>query len=251
MVWTGNAQYRLAPALETLLAQLRAAYPGQQWLTSPQTGTIGDARHFAEGSASDHNPWLDSTVRALDVAVNVSGVAGVQTVTDGPPGAALFASVNAMYAARDPRLWPGGYVIYSRRITDPANLGASKPYYGVDPHIYHVHVSVSVNPAGFNSIAPWPLAFGQAPASGSAVKIPSAALSGGRVFRIIRNVKSGAVRAYAPGWWCALEGSTQAETLAIVNDFRTDPLCINNRVDDVSDARMLLIYKAMMKGSTR
>src|SRR3954452_1446732 len=42
MVWTGNDQYRLAPALLTLLQQLQAANPGQGWLNSPQTGTIGD-----------------------------------------------------------------------------------------------------------------------------------------------------------------------------------------------------------------
>lgn len=252
MVWTGSAQYRLAPALLTLLRQLEQAYPGQQWLTSPQTGTIGDTRHMAEGDKSDHVPWLDNTVRALDVAVNVSGVAGIQTVTDGPPGAALFAAVNAMYGARDPRVFPDGYVIFNRRITDPANPGGSKPYYGTDPHIYHVHTSVSTNPAGFNSAEPWILPFTEAPApaSGPATKLTPAALSGGRVFRIIRNVKSGAIRACAPNFWASLEGGTTQETLAIVEFFRRDPLCVGNVVEDVSNGAMQLIYNVYMKGRT-
>lgn len=169
MVWTGDATDRLAPALLTLLHQLVRAYPGQQWLNSPQTGTIGDPAHRAEPS-SDHNPWLDHTVRALDVAVDVSGVPGIVTVTDGPPGAQLAAMVNAMYAARDPRVYPNGYAIFDGRITDWTRPGQTKPYLGADQHRYHVHISVSQNPAGYNSTAPWPLP-GESADSGGATKI--------------------------------------------------------------------------------
>ena len=156
MVWTGGGGYRLAPALLTLLRQLEQAYPGTGWLNSPQTGTIGDAAHFSEGSASDHNPWLDNTVRALDVAANVSGVPGIVTVTDAPDCEALFAMVNQMYAARDPRVYPNGYAIYNRRITSWDNPGGFHAQQG-DPHLYHLHISVSQNPEGYNSTAPWPL----------------------------------------------------------------------------------------------
>ncbi|HEU5271755.1 MAG TPA: hypothetical protein VFU36_17650, partial [Jatrophihabitans sp.] len=146
----------LAPALLTLLQQLERDYPGTGWLNSPQTGTIGDAKHQAQDSSSDHNPWLDNTVRALDVAADVSGVPGIVTVTDAPDCEALFGMVNQMYAAKDPRVWPNGYAIFKGRITDWNNPGGFHEQQG-DPHLYHLHISVSQNPDGYNSTAPWPL----------------------------------------------------------------------------------------------
>ena len=142
----------LASSLVTLIRQLQVAYPSQAWQVSAQTGTIGDATHASEGSASDHNAWVQSpdgrhVVRALDVAANVPGC---------PPGEALFQMVNRMYAARDPRVYPNGYAIYNGRITDWDNPGGYHAQQG-DPHLYHVHISVSQNPAGYNSTAPWPL----------------------------------------------------------------------------------------------
>lgn len=261
MVSTSGATWRLAPALVTLLGQLRQAYPGQGWLGSPQTGTIGDQAHAAEGwTGSDHNPFLSPSgavlppgasggvVRALDIAANVTGVPGIVAVTDAPDCEAIFAAVNRMYAAKDPRVFPDGYAIYNRRITDWNNPGGFHAQQG-DPHLYHVHVSVSTNPAGFNSTAPWPLAAPvESSSSSSAVPVAPAAVSGGRVFRIIRNLQSGAVRACAPGFWASLEGKTPDESRAIIEDFRTDPLCVNNRVEDVSNARMQLIYNVYMKG---
>lgn len=171
MVWTQGAGFRLAPALLTLLHQLEQAYPGPQWQGSPQTGTIGDAAHRAETN-SDHNPWLDGTVRALDVAVNVHGVPGIVDVADGPPGEALFAMVNGMFAARDTRVHPNGYAIFNGRITDWNNPGQPKPYDGPDAHHFHVHISVSTNPLGYDSTAPWPLP-AEVPVSGPAVPITS------------------------------------------------------------------------------
>ncbi len=156
MVWTGGGGYRFAPALMTLLQQLERAYPGTGWLNSPQTGTIGDVAHQAENSGSDHNPWLNKTVRALDVAANVSGVPGIVTVTDAPDCEALFGMANQMYAAKDARIWPNGYAIYKGRITDWNNPGGFKRHTG-DPHLYHLHISVSQNPDGYNSTDPWPL----------------------------------------------------------------------------------------------
>lgn len=152
-MWTGDKQYRLAPALLTLIGQLRERWPDRAWQINPQTGTIGDAAHRAEGSASDHNPWLARTVRALDVAAGIPG---------GPDAEALFAMVNRMYAARDARAWPDGYAIFNRRVTDWSHPGGFHAQQG-DPHLLHLHISVGQNPAGYNSTAPWPLP-GAAPA---------------------------------------------------------------------------------------
>lgn len=156
-MWMGSDQYRLAPALAELIHQLEAAFPAQAWQASPQTGTIGDAAHLAEGSASDHNPWIDNTVRALDVAANTPG---------GPDAEALFAMVNRMFAERDGRVWPNGYAIFNWRITDWDRPGEFHTQQG-DPHLYHVHISVSQNPSGFNDTRPWPLP-GEAADTGSA-----------------------------------------------------------------------------------
>lgn len=145
-MWEGDGQYRLAPSLITLIAQLIGAYPDPGWQTSPQTGTIGDAAHRAEGSASDHNPWLANTVRAVDIA----------SLPKGPDCEALFQMVNRMYAARDSRVYPTGYAIFKGRITDWDNPGGFHAQQG-DPHDLHVHISVSRDPAGYNSTAPWPI----------------------------------------------------------------------------------------------
>lgn len=267
MVQTSGAGWTLAPALRTLLGQLQARWPGQQWQTSPQTGTIGDQAHAAEGwTGSDHNAFMAPTgvvlppgqpgglVRALDIAADVRGVPGIHDVADAPDCEALFRMVNAMYARRDPRVYPNGYAIYNRRITDWDNPGGFHAQEG-DPHLYHLHISVSRLAAGFNSTAPWPLP-GTAvpveqPSSGPAVPVPTPspvpALEVG-MFRLIRNVESGAIRLAAPGRWTALEGKTAEETKANVEYFRKDPLCAGNRVDDVSNAGMLLIYHAYITG---
>jgi hypothetical protein len=146
-MWMGGGGNTLAVSLVTLIGQLSAAYPSTVWQNHVDTGTIGDATHQAEGSASDHNPWLYHTVRALDVA---------NADPHGPDCEALFAMVNRMYAAKDSRVFPDGYAIYRGRITDWDNPGKFHAQIG-DQHNNHVHISVSQTPTGYNSTAPWPL----------------------------------------------------------------------------------------------
>lgn len=144
-MWMGDGVHNFAYSLRVLYAQLVKQYPDIGWQNSNQTGSIGDAAHQSEGSASDHNPWYQNTVRAEDVA----------NIPKGPDCEAIFQMVNHMYAAKDRRIFPDGYAIFRGRITDPDNPGKSKPYTGSDPHNEHVHVSVSTDQ--FNSANPWPL----------------------------------------------------------------------------------------------
>jgi len=241
VVWTGDAQYRLAPALLTLLHQLEAAYPGPGWQNSPQTGTIGDEAHQARSSDSDHNPWLDETVRALDVAANVSGVPGIVPVSDAPDCEGLFDMVNAMYAGRDARVYPDGYAIYRDRITDWDNPGGYHAQQG-DPHLYHVHISVSQNPAGFNSTEPWPLP-DPLPIIGSHSPMEDA------VFHLIRNQESGAVRACGPNMWVSLNAATAAQTQANIELALSLPTCASQTVENVSGARMSWLKRFYTTGS--
>ena len=107
-------------------------------------GTIGDAAHATR--TSDHNPWviLDEVgiVRARDVD------------KDGVDAAGLTEYLRQLGADGDNRLYPGGYVIFNRRITTP-DFSGWKTYTGSNPHTAHFHVSFSTAAAGFDSTRPW------------------------------------------------------------------------------------------------
>lgn len=195
-MWMGSDQYRLAPALVELIHQLEAAFPAQAWQVSPQTGTIGDAAHLAEGSASDHNPWIANTVRAVDVAADTPG---------GPDAEALFQMVNRMFADRDGRVWPNGYAIFNGRITDWNNPGGYHAQTG-DPHLQHVHISVSQNPSGYDSTAPWQLGESVDSGSSTPITIPEDGM-----FEIIHDTSEPLVGYYAwsLGAWRLISGSVQ------------------------------------------
>jgi hypothetical protein len=134
-----RADSTLAPALEKLRAQINAHWPKRD---HGSDGTIGDAAHLAEGDDSDHCPWLDHTVRAIDVDV------------DGIDAAWLAESLRRSGHAGDHRLTGGGYVIYAGKITTP-DFSAWVHYAGADPHTSHVHVSATRNPSGFRDTSPW------------------------------------------------------------------------------------------------
>lgn len=129
----------LAPCLDTLRRQINTHWPKRD---HGSDGTIGDARHLAEGEGSDHCPWLDNTVRAIDVDV------------DGIDAAWLAESLRRSGAAGDHRLTGGGYVIFDGKITTP-DFGAWVDYHGEDDHTTHIHVSASRNPAGFRDASAW------------------------------------------------------------------------------------------------
>jgi hypothetical protein len=244
MVQTSGPGWTLAPAGGKLLAQLQARWPGQQWQHSPQTGTIGDQRHAAEGwTGSDHNPFTapdgrilpvrapGGLVRALDIAANVTGVAGIVDVTDAPDCEALFWMVQRMLADHDPRVWPYGYAIFKRRISDGGRPGEIRPTSAdEDPHLFHLHISLGRNPAGFNSTAPWPLSGSQAPSSGPAVPIGPGTDTAHPVeegmYEVLRNAESGAVRMGAVGQWRALD--TPADVANALNG----PLCTPRQYRD-------------------
>lgn len=125
-------------------------------------GTIGDAAHASR--KSDHNPWVkdpDGTgvVRARDIDEDLDG----KPANGEYDAKALFEKLLALAKAGDPRLNGGGYLIYEGHIYSEKQNWAARPYSGPNAHKHHVHVSFSLNAAGYDSDAPWGLRPASAP----------------------------------------------------------------------------------------
>lgn len=107
-------------------------------------GTIGDIAHATR--SSDHNPWVIlggmGIVRARDID------------KDGIDAAWLAEELRKLGERGDPRLAGGGYIIFNRRITSP-DFKHWNVYTGTNPHDKHIHVSFSLNQAGYDSKAAW------------------------------------------------------------------------------------------------
>lgn len=140
-----TAPWRNCRASTTLLAEINARWPGRD---KTSDGAIGDAAHATR--ASDHNPFIKDSrgvgvVRARDVD------------KDGIDAAWCVEHLRALGAARDPRLVPGGYIIFNRRITQP-DFRSWRVYTGANPHERHFHVSFSTDPDGFDLATSWGIA---------------------------------------------------------------------------------------------
>lgn len=133
--------WRLATSIEVLRKEVNAARPNRSKATD---GTIGDVAHQNQGSGSDHNPWLNNTVRAWDI-----------TTADFTDTLAEWLRLKGK--AGDPRLVGGGMVIYQGRIASDNGDWEWRRYGGSDPHTSHIHLSVTRNPA-YDSNAPWGVA---------------------------------------------------------------------------------------------
>lgn len=133
--------WRNCKASLVLVGEINARWPGRD---KASDGTIGDAAHATRNS--DHNPWLNNTVRARDVD------------KDGIDAAWCVEHLRKLGAAGDPRLNPGGYLIFKSRIAGTYTKWAWHQYTGSNPHDKHFHVSFSTNPAGYDSISPWGIA---------------------------------------------------------------------------------------------
>lgn len=128
-------EWRVASSLNTLLAQINAAYPNR---SKAADGSIGDAAHAA--SVSDHNPDARGVVRARDYT------------HDPAHGFDAHAMADRIVASHDPRI---KYVISRGRIAS-ATISPWKwrKYTGDNPHNHHAHVSVVADSRADNT-KPW------------------------------------------------------------------------------------------------
>lgn len=138
--------WRLAGCLIQQRAEQNALWPGRDIASD---GTIGDAAHA--GRDSDHNPWVVDS-RGMGV------VRATDTDVDRFPAAAYAEHVRKLGAGGDPRLNPGGYVIYNSRIASADHGWGWRYYTGVNKHTHHVHVSVTTRQAGYDLRTSWRLA---------------------------------------------------------------------------------------------
>ncbi len=140
--------WRVAKALDALLAQFNAKYPAR---SKASDGSIGDAAHASR--SSDHNPWFGP------------GIVTARDFTHDPAHGMDMNRLSAeLVATRDRRI---KYVIWNRRIIDSragSNPWKWMPYNGTNPHDHHMHVSVMDN-VSCDDPTPWKLAsFGAPPA---------------------------------------------------------------------------------------
>jgi hypothetical protein len=147
-----------APCLLTLGQQIAASPRYGPFVTN--LGQASDAAHRAEGSDSDHNPWLYNMVRAMDLGGPLDLLYELRGV------------INQMFGARDPRIYPGGYTNGPDRLgTDWENPGALHVMGGDDTG--HLHISAPRSLAGCNDTTPWPIPGAGTSGLGGGIAVPA------------------------------------------------------------------------------
>jgi murein L,D-transpeptidase YcbB/YkuD len=126
--------WRLARSLEALRDQINKACPDR---IKTSDGTVGDAAHASR--ASDHNP-VNGVVHAMDITHDPAhGVNGTDIA-------------DALKASGDHRL---KYIIWNRRIWNPAVAPDWRAYAGINPHNKHIHISVQIHSKLADDTSPW------------------------------------------------------------------------------------------------
>lgn len=128
-----SAPWHTAASINVLLSQCNTFAPHRSRLSD---GTIGDAAHQAEGSNSDHNPWYNNTVTAVDIT---------HDPTRGMDCEKLAADIISSGDTRRK------YIIWNHRIFEfrAGYSGTNRwvAYTGADPHTSHLHLSIMPAPS--------------------------------------------------------------------------------------------------------
>jgi hypothetical protein len=123
-------QPKLCKAGQQLRLQVDDSYPDRD---KSSDGWIGDTRHQARASASDHNPDVNGIVRAIDIDRDLSGKAKPDLMPD-------LADQIRRFAKRD-KSKRISYIIFAGRIASPRMGWRWRKYSGINPHDKHCHVS--------------------------------------------------------------------------------------------------------------
>jgi len=119
----------LCKAGQQLRLQVDDSYPDRDRTSD---GWIGDTRHQARASASDHNPDANGIVRAIDIDRDLSGKAKPDLMPD------LADQIRLCAKRGDKRI---SYVIFAGRIASPRMGWRWRKYRGLNPHDKHCHIS--------------------------------------------------------------------------------------------------------------
>lgn len=137
--------WRIARSLDVLLAEINAHAPNRSKLSD---GSIGDPAHAAR--TSDHNPNKAGVVRARDVTHDPHSGLDCNVL------AARLADM--LRAGVHPALGSGAYIIWNRQIISRDRIGEGWRFYdGVNPHVKHLHLSVTTAAKGYDSTTAWNL----------------------------------------------------------------------------------------------
>ena len=164
---SARASWRLAKSLVKLRQQIDAAAPHR---SKASDGSIGDAAHFARGSASDHNPWItDSNGQPVVTAIDVT-----HDPARGCDGNVL---AQALIDSQDSRI---KYVIWNRHIASQTQAPWTwRPYNGANPHDKHVHISVVTGQASYDATGNWQIGINRPPAGVPAIRELAGAAAAG------------------------------------------------------------------------
>lgn len=137
----------------TLMTEVKARWPKREWSSD---GSLGDAAHASR--KSDHNPWVKDgngvgVVRARDIDEDLDGNPA-DTGRDADP---LFQHLLNLAKNGDRRIVNGGYIIYEGQIYSKTGNFAARKYTGPNAHRKHIHLSFSLDQAGYDSNASWGL----------------------------------------------------------------------------------------------
>lgn len=146
--------WRLANSLVTFRDQLNRAYPNRSKISD---GFIGDAAHQAQGSASDHNPWVywdQPIVTAGDFTKDLGVGVDTNRITDelqrSRDNRIKYVIANGWIMSGDSDYQPWVW----RRRPDGSDYG----------HHQHMHISVKSDARFGDDPRPWAIpTFGTAP----------------------------------------------------------------------------------------
>jgi hypothetical protein len=119
---------RLSKAAIQLREQFDDSFPNRDRTSD---GWIGDSRHSAR--PSDHNPDVDSWVRAIDVDRDVSGRSKPDLMPD------IADQIRILCKSKKEKRIT--YIIFDGRIASSKKGWAFRPYEGANKHNHHMHVS--------------------------------------------------------------------------------------------------------------
>lgn len=127
--------WKMPPSIRAALDEANVRWPKRSRISD---GTIGDPAHSAR--YSDHNPGARGYIHAFDLT------------HDPASGCDCVVLSEHLRTTIDPRV---SYVIWNRRIWNPALSPGWRPYAGSNPHDKHMHVSIKSTLDAERNTNPW------------------------------------------------------------------------------------------------